>query len=126
MAGPDIGNKGGLVLFLFLDRSNIVVQTGLEFKVFPPALASQVLELQTLAAIPGDRVSLSPEIKRYGELLMNLCFRRFFFFFFLASMHELSLAAIVYTGHAQIKSGPLAFFPSSLLCLEPIFSLQAS
>lgn len=82
MAGPDTGNKGGLVLFLFLDRSNIVVQTGLEFKVFPPALAFQVLELQTLAAIPGDRVGLSPEIKRYGELLMNLRFRRFFFFFF--------------------------------------------
>lgn len=80
----------GAGLFLFLDRSNNVVQTGPEFKVFPHVLASQVLELQIFTTIPGDRMGLSPEINRDGEVLMNLNFGKLF----LTSLHELNLAAI--------------------------------
>lgn len=77
-------------LFLFLDRSNTVIQTGPEFKVFPHVQASQLLELQIFATIPGDRMGLSPEINRDGEVLMNLNFRKLF----LTSLHELNLGAI--------------------------------
>lgn len=78
VAGPDIGNKWGLVLFLSLDRSNTIIQTGPEFMVFPHVLASQVLELQIFATIAGDRMGLSPEISRDGEVVMNLSFRKLF------------------------------------------------
>lgn len=112
MAGPDIGNKWGLVLFLSLDRCNTIIQTGPEFMVFPHVLASQVLELQIFATIAGDRMGLSLEISRVGEVLMNLSFRKLFF-----DKHELSLVPFVHTGYSQVRSGPWPFFPSSLSCV---------
>lgn len=113
VAGPDIGNKWELVLFLSLERSNTIIHTGPEFMVFSHVLASQVLELQIFATIAGDRMGLSPEINRDGEVLTNLSCRKLF----LTSTHELSLVPFVHTGFSQIRSEPWPFFPSSLSCV---------